>query len=110
MLSTCPRNRIINNDKSCAGHGIMTPTPTQRLASTLSFDVAIPFRTSAVNCTRRVKGGISMRQPFRTIATTTAIVLLITPIAGAITFGHPDNGGHPNVGALVDGDIAYCSG
>jgi secreted trypsin-like serine protease len=37
-------------------------------------------------------------------------VLVCSGIALAITYGTQDNGRHPNVGALVDGGGAYCSG
>jgi secreted trypsin-like serine protease len=37
-------------------------------------------------------------------------VLVCSGVALAITFGQPDNNRHPNVGALVDGSTAYCSG
>jgi hypothetical protein len=37
-------------------------------------------------------------------------VLVCSGVALAITFGQPDGNRHPNVGALVDGSIAYCSG
>ena len=44
-----------------------------------------------------------------------AILLVIVPIAYAITFGQPDGDGHPNVGAMIvqepDGvKYLYCSG
>jgi hypothetical protein len=37
-------------------------------------------------------------------------VLVCSGVALAITFGTDDGTKHPNVGALVDGSIAYCSG
>jgi secreted trypsin-like serine protease len=42
------------------------------------------------------------------------VLLLVTPLAGAITYGEPDNGRHPAVGTLVaefhDGKDWICSG
>lgn len=49
------------------------------------------------------------------LALTVIVLLAVTPIARAITFGQPDGDGHPNVGAMIvlepDGmKYLYCSG
>jgi len=56
-----------------------------------------------------------MHRKFLVLAVTMAILLVATPLALAITFGHPDGTGHPNVGAMIvlepDGNkYLYCSG
>lgn len=56
-----------------------------------------------------------MQKKLLIMATILIILLVIVPLAGAITFGQPDGNGHPNVGAMIvlepDGvKYLYCSG
>ncbi len=55
-----------------------------------------------------------MRKPLLATITVVAVMLLIVPLAGAITYGEPDGNRHPNVGVLVADlggfKIPICSG
>jgi secreted trypsin-like serine protease len=55
-----------------------------------------------------------MRRVVLLLATMTLAILLASGVTGAITYGEPDAGKHPNVGALVgtdeEGEFAFCSG